>query len=116
MPGHPAVRTQLSIVACLVAATPTANNLSVMAEVGGSAESKQALAAMTFVQCARSVHSLLSQSASGDHQVPAPWKPHGHLSQFAEVRAGTAPRRCCSPHGSPPASGENKMEKMKQHA
>jgi len=40
---------QLMIVACLVTATPTANNLSVMAELSGGPACKQALAAMIFL-------------------------------------------------------------------
>eukprot|EP00928_Gymnodinium_smaydae_P062647 TRINITY_DN46465_c0_g1_i1.p1 TRINITY_DN46465_c0_g1~~TRINITY_DN46465_c0_g1_i1.p1 ORF type:complete len:421 (+),score=37.26 TRINITY_DN46465_c0_g1_i1:40-1302(+) len=40
---------QMMIVACLVSATPTANNLSIMAEASGGPACKQALAAMTFV-------------------------------------------------------------------
>lgn len=40
---------QLMIVACLVSATPTANNLAVMAEVSGGPACKQALASMIFM-------------------------------------------------------------------
>eukprot|EP00928_Gymnodinium_smaydae_P041850 TRINITY_DN2826_c0_g1_i1.p1 TRINITY_DN2826_c0_g1~~TRINITY_DN2826_c0_g1_i1.p1 ORF type:complete len:444 (-),score=46.75 TRINITY_DN2826_c0_g1_i1:142-1338(-) len=40
---------QMTIVACLVSATPTANNLSIIAEASGGPACKQALAAMSFV-------------------------------------------------------------------
>merc|ERR1711915_352424 len=40
---------EMIIVACLVSATPTANNLTVMAEMSGGSASKHALAAMIFV-------------------------------------------------------------------
>ena len=49
VPGHP-MHVQLCLVASLVSATPTANNLSVMAEVGGGPKCKQAVAAMIFAQ------------------------------------------------------------------
>merc|ERR1719506_926548 len=49
VPGHP-MHVQLCLVASLVSATPTANNLSVMAEVGGGPRCKQAVAAMIFAQ------------------------------------------------------------------
>lgn len=42
-------RPFLIVVSCLVCATPTANNVQVMAEVNAGAESKRALSAMIFV-------------------------------------------------------------------
>jgi predicted permease len=42
-------RPSFIVVACLMCATPTANNVQVMAEVSGGAECKRALSAMIFV-------------------------------------------------------------------
>mmetsp|Transcript_40462 Transcript_40462/g.72725 ORF Transcript_40462/g.72725 Transcript_40462/m.72725 type:complete len:414 (-) Transcript_40462:397-1638(-) len=42
-------RESMVIVACLLAATPTANNLAVMAELAGGPRSKQALSGMIFI-------------------------------------------------------------------
>jgi len=43
------MRFSLVMVACLVTATPTANNLAVMAEVAAGTEGKQALSAIIFM-------------------------------------------------------------------
>merc|ERR1711879_321061 len=40
---------EIIVVACLVSATPTANNLSVMAEISGGPQCKRALSIMTFL-------------------------------------------------------------------
>jgi predicted permease len=49
MVPHPTIHPQLVVVACLVSATPTANNLTVMAELAGGPACKRALAGMIFV-------------------------------------------------------------------
>lgn len=49
MGGEPQARENLVLVACLLCATPTANNLAVMAEVGGGPKCKAALTSAIFV-------------------------------------------------------------------
>jgi len=47
--GDDSVRPEFVIVACILTATPTANNLTVMAELSAGKEAKKALASMIFV-------------------------------------------------------------------